>query len=246
MFQIAVGSLGAAVALFLGSLFPLARAEHSKGVLHRLMSFGSGVLLGTAFIHLLPEAASHSTAMLGIGLAASFLFIFGIEQVTLMHACYKYYHECRINPGHFHRSVAGQVSFLAFLIHSLLDGLALAASFKISVTLGLAASFAVLVHQFPIGISLTSIFLHSQYTKQRILISSLLIAISIPAAALGVSLWLKGISPQLLSLLLAFSAGSFIFIGATDILPEVHEEHDMGCYLFFAVGMIAMFLAKSV
>lgn len=239
-----LSGLLAASFLLLGSIVPFVRKGHSEAVLHRIMAFGSGVLLGTAFLHLIPEASRSDPLKVGYGLAIAFLAIFGIEHATIIHACHKYYHEFLAHPEQFHSKLTSFVSMIAFLLHSLLDGLALAASFAISIPLGMATSAAVLVHQFPIGISLSSIFLHHKEKLSTALFRSLLVAISIPLGALLAYLWLEKINPSILSLILGFSAGSFIYIGATDILPEVHHKHDIWCFISFVIGIGIMYAAK--
>lgn len=241
-----LGSLSAALALFLGSVFPLLKIAWAQSVIHRLMSFASGVLLGTAFIHLLPDASAYNARYFGSGAILSFLLIFAVEHFTLMHACYKFYHEYPTNPEHLHTKIRGNVSFLAFLIHSFLDGLILATSFTFSASLGAIVSFAVLVHQFPAGLSIGSIFLGSKFSARQIGVYSLIIALFIPIGTLVSYAAVQGVSKDILGAFMGFSAGSFIFIGATDILPEVHEEQDLGCFLAFLAGIGVMALGGFV
>ena len=266
MNMLLIGSILASVMLLAGSIVPLIKRGYSEQSLHRLMAFGSGVLLGTAFLHLIPEASKSDPLHVGYGLALAFLLIFGVEHGTLMHACHKYYHEYMEHPEQFHSKMSGVVSIIAFLLHSLLDGLALAASFAVSASLGMATAMAVLIHQFPIGVSLSSIFLHTATApkaaqeeqnaganqieikglRSDVIGKALLVAVSIPFGAVSSSPWIGKVGMESLALILGFSAGSFIYIGATDILPEVHHKHDIWCFICFTLGIGIMFLAKQL
>lgn len=266
MSMLLISSILASVMLLAGSIVPLIKRGYSERSLHRLMAFGSGVLLGTAFLHLIPEASKSDPLHVGYGLVLAFLLIFGVEHGTLMHACHKYYHEYMEHPEQFHSKMSGVVSIIAFLLHSLLDGLALAASFTISAPLGMATSMAVLIHQFPIGVSLSSIFLHTAAApkvaqreedsgvkkieikglRSDVIGKAFLVAVSIPFGSVLASPWIGKVGMESLALILGFSAGSFIYIGATDILPEVHHKHDIWCFICFAAGIAVMFFAKQL
>lgn len=246
------GSLLAAFMLILGSIVPFIKRSYSERSRHRLMALGSGVLLGTAFLHLIPEASKSSPINVGYGLVFAFLLIFAVEQIAMMHACQDYYHDYVEHQEEFHSKMKRMVSFIAFLLHSLLDGVALAAGFATSLTLGIATSLAILIHQFPIGVSLTSIFLRPCHTNDKaclnlnkgIILRALLTALSIPLGAILSFPWLAKFQAQSLAFILGFSAGSFVYIGATDILPEIHNKHDAWCFICFTAGIVMMFAAR--
>src|SRR5574342_414167 len=150
----------AGVSMILGGLLPLKRKRWPQQALLRFMAFGSGVLLGASFLHVIPEAMTLSAARAGLGLAGAFLAIFAVEQFGLAHACPECAAEraCRVHP-------MGWVAFSALGVHSLLDGLSIAAGFAASEALGSMAALAVLVHKVPTGISLAAILLGAGFSS---------------------------------------------------------------------------------
>lgn len=159
-------SLLAGTATLIGSLAPLHRAGWQAGSLRRMMAFGAGVLLGAAFVHLIPEAVARGSGPASWGLLASFGVLFALEQVTFTHACPEYCEACPLHP-------MGLVAFAALTLHSLVDGLAVAAGFGASSSLGLVAALAVIVHELPEGLSMAAIALGAGYGRRRAFLLSL-------------------------------------------------------------------------
>ncbi len=222
-----------AVSSFMGAGFPLSQKKLSRAGLHRLMALASGILLGTAFIHMIPQGVMWSKQAFSIGLVGSFLFIFLTEQFYLMHACPEPDEECTVHA-------LGFSAFLAFLIHSSIDGLALATAFSASSSLGVLAATAILVHKFPDGLSTATVLLSSGYDKKNALWYIAAVALATPVSALLSSFFVVDISKPVLTLLLGISCGSFIYIGASDLLPRIHEERDTGTLLSFSFGILLM------
>lgn len=242
----------AGICTIVGAGIPLLRKNLDKLKIQRLMTLGAGFLLGASFLHIIPDALTaeglhlslppgetgevfshfhpHAGIMGGIGLVVAFILIFGIEQFCLIHTCREYDEECLI-----HRM--GMAAFFALFLHSLIDGLAIASGFTYSRNLGLVASMAVIIHEVPEGLCTSSLLLGSGYSRRQSLLFSLLVAIATPLGAMLTSYGLKEISGAWLSLVLGICAGSFIYIGASDILPRVHRTRDSLTLGFFALGI---------
>ncbi|MDZ7265226.1 MAG: ZIP family metal transporter [candidate division KSB1 bacterium] len=226
----------AALAAVMGSLIPLLRQNWQKERLYWFMAFGSGVLLGAAFIHIIPEAVTFNAASAGMGLSIAFLVIFGLEQFAPAHSCPEYLEECAC-PVH----TMGLVTFIALFIHSLIDGLAVAAGFGASLELGFIASFAVIVHKFPTGLTTIAILLGTGYGRKKSFLLTLLVAMATPIGALVSQHFVLNLSNNVLSWILGISGGSFIYVAATDILPRLHQERSIPCFLLFLGGVGLMF-----
>lgn len=229
-------SLLAGTATVMGSLFVLYRAGNKRINLYGLMAFAAGVLLGAAFLHLIPEAMEQAGRPAAWGLVIGFAAFFALEQVTFSHACPEYCQDCRVHP-------MGLVAFAALSLHSLVDGLALAAGFGVSTGLGVSAAFAVIIHEIPEGLSMTSIALTAGYSRKKALVLSLVVALATPLGAMIAYAGVTGIAEPLLALLLGVAAGSFLYVGAADILPQLHREQLRGTFTLFIAGMGLMLLS---
>jgi len=230
----------AALATTLGGAVPLSRRKWSHQALHALMATGSGILLGASFLHIIPASLEANEVLTGVGLSLAFLVIFGLEQFTLTHACPEY-EDCPV-PAH----AMGATAFAALLVHSFFDGVAMAAGFGVSVSLGLIASLAVIVHEFPEGLCSAGIFLGAGYSRKKSFLLTQAIAWSTPVGALISYLWIVRLPHSLLALVLGFSAGSFIYVGASDILPRLHRERNVSSLFFLTLGFLLMFLGTAL
>lgn len=236
MTQVFLYSLLAGTATVIGSLFVLYRAGGQRQALQRVMAFASGVLLGAAFLHLIPEAVEQARLPAAWGLVIGFAVFFALEQVTFSHACPEYCENCPAHP-------MGLVAFVALTLHSLVDGLAVAAGFGVSAGLGLVAAFAVIVHEIPEGLAMTAIALAAGYGRKKTLLLSLVVALETPLGALLAYAGVTGITGSLLALLLGIAAGSFLYVGATDILPQLHRQRIRGAFALFMAGLGLMLLS---
>lgn len=236
MQQVFVYSLLAGTATVIGSLFVLLRQVGERANLYRLMAFASGVLLGAAFMHLIPEAVARDRYLAAWGLVIGFAAFFALEQVTFSHSCPEYGEDCPVHP-------LGLVAFVALTLHSLLDGLIMAAGFGASTGLGLVAAFAVIVHEIPEGLSMVAIALGAGYGRQRAFLLSLVVALATPVGAVAAFAGLGSIASPLLTLFLGIAAGSFVYVGGSDILPQVHRQRVSGTFALFLVGLGLMVLS---
>ena len=136
----------------MGSAILLLKRDWSKLNIWRILAFGSGVLLGVSFLHILPEANSLAPQLAGLGVLTAFLLIFSIEEFTMMHSCLEYAEECPIH-------IVGWTAFGALTIHSLIDGMAIAIAFQKNMGLGHVVASAILIHKFTDGLTLTGLSL---------------------------------------------------------------------------------------
>lgn len=230
----------AAASMILGSLLPLRRKRWPRPVLLRFMAFGSGVLLGAAFLHLIPVAMALGAARAGLGLAGAFLAIFAVEQFALAHACPECVagSACPVHP-------MGWIAFSVLGLHGLMDGLSIAAGFTASEALGNMAAVAVLVHQVPTGISLAAILIGSGFSNWHSFLLTLIVALTTPAGALLSWGQVGQLAPGTLALVLGLSAGSFVYIAASDILPRLHEERSLALFFLLVLGVAVTWVAQA-
>ena len=213
-------SAGAFLSAFAGGIVAL-RAVRHVGL---IIAVGAGIRIGAAFFDLIPEAAelvggSLDTVMLAT--AIGFLAFYGIEKLTAVHVG----HEAAAELDHgdeAHRHV-GLIGAGGMSVHSLLDGVALAAGLAVGGGLGLVIAVVVIVHRFSDGISVVSMLLASRTPIREAYQWVTVVAV---APVVGVLLGIIITVPDnVLGLMLAVFAGFFLYVGAAELLPEAHRSN---------------------
>ncbi|MEK6959572.1 MAG: ZIP family metal transporter [Nanoarchaeota archaeon] len=198
---------------------PMKTATLSK-FLFVAVSFAAGSLLGAAFLDLIPEAISelpHQTVFGAVLLGI--LVSFAVEKFLYHYHCHVG-HKCE----HPHRPKSyTYLSLIGDAIHNFLDGMIIAVSFVTSFETGVTASIAVIAHEIPQEIGDFALLIKGGFTRKKALIYNFLTALT---AFLGAILayyfskQVQGFSP----ILAAFAGGTFIYIAACDLIPELHHE----------------------
>jgi zinc and cadmium transporter len=196
-----------------GGLLPLVRTW-DRPTLRLLLAFGAGVLLAAAFFHMIPEAIHVLGESVGAWVLAGFLLIYVLERFMMVHPCGE--ENCE-----FHH--IGIPAFCGMTVHALIDGLALGAGFAIP-ELTVAITAAILLHKLPSALSLTGILLHCNYSRSKIALLMVLFSAAAPLGALLSFTVLSQLSGDLLLKGVAVSAGTFIAIATSDILPQIHSS----------------------
>lgn len=230
MFPLVFYALTAGLATFVGAAAVLIRREMARHTLTRLMGFGSGVLISAAFLHLIPESLERSAAAGAWGMLLSMLLFIAIEQFVHARTC-QHHGECTVE-------VVGVMAFTALFVHSLVDGLAIAAGLRASPELGLTMTIAVIAHEVPEGTTSVSLFRAAGYSRGRTFLLASLVAFATPFGAFAAWFWTAGIGEAALGALLGFAAGSFIYVATADILPRLHEEQDIPAFVYILVGAV--------
>jgi zinc and cadmium transporter len=215
----AIGSvIAVSLVSFAGITAALLDERRLRGILFILVSLAVGAMFGDAFIHLVPQSFSQpqsaTTTSLYI-LAGIFLF-FLLEKFLL----WRHEHQ----PGHVHP--VGYMNLAADALHNLLDGILIGISYLVSVEVGLATTLAVLLHEIPQEIGDFGVLLHAGFSRQLALwmnFCSALLAIVGAVAALIAGVYVQ----KLPAVILPMSAGVFIYIAGSDLVPELHREREL-------------------
>ncbi len=210
--------LGAAAfaATMLGGTFALFRRDR----LHLILGFSAGAVLGVALFDLLPEAFSLATpqyapATVTLVVAAGFFSFMFLNRVLLLHP------EDHDDADAPRRS--GVVGAASLSLHSFLDGVGIGIAFKVSPTVGAVVAAAVLAHDFSDGINTVTVVLKN---RGRGLSALRWLAVDAIAPLVGVAFtYYVTVADVKLGLLLALFCGFFLYIGASDLLPESHHQH---------------------
>jgi len=215
-FLLTITALAIFVAVIIGGSFAL----KFKDKLHLILGFSAGSVIGVAFFDLLTEAfkmseGMHEPELITTLIVAGFLFFLILDRFLISHVGHD--DEC---DNFSHKGTLGATSLS---IHSLLDGLIVGLSFQVSTMVGVAISIAIFAHAFSDGINTVNIIYRaggdSKKAKKWLFVDAL-------APVIGIFGSLFIIIPEkTLSLMIALFCGFFIYIGASDLLPESHHSH---------------------
>jgi zinc and cadmium transporter len=216
-----IGSIGSLI----GGIILLSKEKLALKISHFLASFAAGTLLGTAFFDLLPEAA-HEAEETGID-----VFLWTLLGIVIFFFIERFIHWFHHHED-FHSHSDEKKSTLPLIIisdtvHNFIDGIVIAATFMISIPLGIATTFAVVAHEIPQEIGDFGLMLHKGLSKGRIIAVNILSA----AAAFAGALLTYGMGEVLqayIPIFLALTAGFFIYIASSDLIPEIHHEKRKG------------------
>ncbi len=216
----------------------LLAARWQRRTIRFFISFGAGILLGAAFLHMIPEAAGLIHARVGLPLLLGFLSLYIFEKFIMVHAC-------EAENCDYH--TVGWSALIGLSLHSLVTGVAVGAGLQ-APELGLVVFLAVALHKFPESFSLASILAHEGQTRLHILSAVLLVALLVPLGAAATLLWLKSADAGVVGWLVAFSAGTFLHIAADDLLPEVHSAalDRKSSLAVFLAGIFFMWMSQRL
>ncbi len=205
--------------------------------LHLLLGFSSGAVIAVVLFDVLPEIfdiGGTATPVMPI-VALGFLVFFGLERATALHRSREHAHQTGVHPEEF-----GIIAAAGLSVHSFLDGFAIGVGFQTNFRLGLLISLAVIAHDFSDGLNTVTVVLAHGNAIDRAVRWLLVDALAPMVGALTALLLRFG--ETLLPWLLAFFAGSFLYIGASDLLPEAREHDSPVVGIATTAGMVLMFL----
>ena len=206
------------LATIAGGLFAL----RLKDRLHLVLGFSAGAVIGVAFFDLLPEALAvggkyYAAPTLLTWSAVGFFLYLILDRAVL------YYGQAAQADKHDHQPVHGAIGAGSLSAHSYLDGIAIGFAFQTSATLGAIVTMGVLTHDFSDGVNTMNLVLKNGGSREQGLRWVLADALA-PAAGIG-STALFTLPEQFLGVVLAMFFGFFLYIGASDFIPESHHAH---------------------
>jgi len=187
-----------------------------------LVSLAVGTLLGDVFIHIIPEAyekISNSTLI-------SFLIIGGILIFFVLEKVLHWHHHTLEHAEEHHHPI-GKMILLGDGVHNFIDGLIIATSYMISIEIGVATTMAVIIHEIPQEIGNFGVLIHAGYKTKKALWYNFLSALTAVAGA-ATALLFGNITEQFALWLLPLTAGGFIYIALSDLVPELHKDFRVG------------------
>jgi|SRR3989338_7170352 len=219
---------------FLGILTLYLKDKLLNKILLSLVSLSAGALLGDAFLHLIPEAVETiSSEKVFLYVLIGFTLFFFIEKVLHWHHCHK---------GHCETHSFAYMVLVGDAIHNLLDGLIIAASFIASPVIGFTTTLAIILHEIPQELGDFGVLVHGGFKKTKALFLNFLTAVT---AVIGGIIGYFISSESIINFFLPFAAGGFIYIAASDLIPELKKEIEFNKYILhfiiFLIGILAMY-----
>jgi len=226
---------------FVGA-FTLAFKEATvKKILFILVAFSAGAMIGGSLLHLLPEsfeALGHDIDLAMLIFIAGFSMFFVIERFLHWHHCHSG-GKCEVHT----------YSYMVLIgdgVHNFIDGLVIAAAFVTDFHLGVATSIAIIGHEIPQEIGDFAVLLHGGMKKRKALFYNFVSQLTAVAGGLVGFFGQEHLS----AVMLPFAAGGFMYIAASDLVPELHKEPDLKKALvafgFFLFGVLLMLAIKAI
>lgn len=227
----------------LGIFTLILKEDFIKKYLPILVSLAAGAMLGETFIHLLPEIYdSKNNLYLSLLIIFSITFFFILEKILRL----KHQHCLEENCESHHPLPFGYLNLISDGFHNFIDGAIIAGSFTVSIPLGLVTTTAILLHEIPQEICDFGLLLQAGFSIKKALIFNLLSASS---AFLGAG-FAYFLGQNFNQIILALTAGGFIYIAGTDLLPELHKEtklkSNLGQITSLLFGIVLMILMTLV
>jgi zinc and cadmium transporter len=211
-----------------------------KKLIMGLVALSAGALIGGAFLHLIPEAIEEFGEGILIYVLIGFTVFFLIEKILHWRHCHEV--DCKIHSFAY-------MSLIGDAAHNLIDGLIIGVSFTVNVSLGVASTIAIALHEIPQELGDFAVLIHGGFSKRKALLANFLTALT---AVLGgiIGYYLVSFVENAMMYLLPFAAGGFIYISASDLLPELRKEVNVKKaiinFLIFLLGIGLMFIVKFV
>ncbi len=233
----------------IGGVFLLIKEKKTLKYSHFLAAFAAGTLLGTVFFDLLPEAVYESEKLKDLGIETN-IFVFtllGLLGFFLLERFIHWFHHHQHDYGEEPVKPTVPLIIIGDSVHNFIDGVVIAATFLVSIPLGVVTTLAVAAHEIPQEIGDFGILLHKGLGRKKVLMVNILSALTAMIGAL-ITFWIGESIESSLPILLAVTAGFFIYIAASDLIPEIHHENRKGfaiietTLLFLGVSTIYVFI----
>ena len=231
-----------ALATFVATLLGGSFALKYKDKLHLILGFSAGAVIAVAFFDLMPEALNLGSGSFGIAtmtsiVALGFAGYLVLDRLIILHHDTEENGEASVRRG---RLGAGSLS-----IHSFLDGAAIGLAFQVSAAVGAIVATAVLVHDFSDGINTVNLVLKNAGSKTQAMRWLIVDALA-PVVGVVSTLFFQ-LPEAALGVILAIFSGFFLYIGASDLLPESHHQHStLWTTMMTLLGMFTLFVAIRI
>jgi len=240
-----VSVVGVSMLSLLGAIFFVLVTRSINKSIASLLAISSGVLLGSAFLDLLPESFVRMPQQALPVALSGIVFFFSLEKFLQWHHHVDGDHapvDCSAKAD----AHVGYLSLIGDGVHNFVDGILIGASYLVSIPLGVTTTIAVIAHEIPHEMADFTILLYSGFSRRKALLFNFLSATTAILGTLSVVL-AAHVSETLVPYFVPFSAGNFIYIAAADLIPELHKRRSPAVSLIqVALVILGIFIAASV
>ena len=203
-----------------------------RKILIYLISFSAGALFGDAFIHLLPEIIENG----GFGFLSAIYILVGILIFFVLEKVIHWQH-CHMPITKTHVHPFAYMNLVGDSLHNFIDGLIIAGSYLASIPVGIATTFAVLLHEIPQEIGDFGVLIHGGFKRGKAIMLNFLTAL---VAVIGtiVALVLANYVSNIQQIIVPLAIGGFLYIAGSDLIPELHKETKV----WISIGQIISFI----
>lgn len=211
-----------------------------------LITFASGLLVAGSLLHLLTRAgdlAGPSRAMMWA--LAAFVLLYVSENHFLPHPHARMEEDC----GHHHAHSPegyGWTAIAGLALHSILDGVAVGAGFTVSYLTGSVIVALVVSHKLPVGIASMGVLYHGGVERAQAVRYSAAVAMVTPVAVIASYAFLRNAGTEVVGAVVAAAGGSFLYVGAADLLPEGQASAPGRNTFAFVLGLAVMVLVLLI
>lgn len=226
-----IGSIGALI----GGILLIANRKIASKISHFLASFAAGTLIGTAFFDLLPEALHEAE---GTNIDVFFWVVTGIVIFFLLERfIHSFHHHEKHHEEEKETKTTIPLIIIGDTLHNFIDGVVIAATFLVSIPLGMVTTLAVFAHEVPQEIGDFGLLLHKGLSRKKVILVNIL---SASVAILGalITYLLGETLESYIPILLGLTAGFFIYIASSDLIPEIHFEKRRDFALIHTIVLI--------
>lgn len=239
---------------FSGSILFVLKESKVNKYLIIFVALAAGSFLATSFFHLIPEsiglyedANPHIAEELGTHdhseiFWPSYFVLFGILFFYIIEKFVHWHHHHEIDC---HKHSLSTLSLVGDGFHNFIDGILIAVAFLVDIRLGIITAFSIALHEIPQEIGDLAILLHSGFSKYKALFWNFMSALLSLFGSIFAYIYFAKVQTAL-PLLIAFTAGCFIYIALADIIPELkHRKSDFSQVAvtgFFFIGILMVFI----
>ncbi len=220
------------------------REDTLHKILFFLIAFSAGTILGAALFDLLPEAIEHlEESIVFLYIASGFVAFYFLERFIYWYHGHGH-HEDLLEFSEEQRTKGfAYLNVLGDGIHNFIDGMIIAASFNADFSVGIATTIAVIFHELPQEMGDYGVLVYAGFNRARALLLNFGAALSVVLGGLFAIFFLEAVE-ALSGTLIAFSAGAFLYLSASELVPELQKEEDfwrsLMQFVIFLLGLIVI------
>jgi zinc and cadmium transporter len=210
-------------------------------IIFYLLGFSAGALIGGAFLHILPEAIER--------LNATVVFYYAILGIVLFFLMERYFHWRHCHEGNCSIHAFTYLNIVGDGVHNFFDGIMIAVSFTVSFSMGLATTAAIILHEIPQELGDFGVLVYGGFSRRKALFFNFISALTAVLGALT-GYFIADLVHGFTNFVMPLTAGGFIYIATSDLIPEIHKESNQKkatlAFVAFLCGIIFMGLVKQL